>query len=234
MSGDEEWFDDFEEQSDASLTDGEPPATPSASTDGGLSDREGEGSPVTSQWQTRPSLYTIIDKPSLQQIQIEALDQVQAILGCSVTVARALLTYFSWDAESVLSTIAERGEEEVYRRAGVLSKSQGEDTGGGAAEQSGSPSQPEGTILCSVCFMDAGPGEWAAMRCGHAFCRDCWQQHLSIGIREGMSRQLRCMAPRCGVLCDEDVVHDVMARSPELLEKFEQALIGASFAQCLQ
>ena len=34
--------------------------------------------------------------------QEEALGQVQAILGCSTTTARALLIYFSWDAEAVL------------------------------------------------------------------------------------------------------------------------------------
>lgn len=42
--------------------------------------------------------------PSLTKscLQEEALSQVQAILGCSTTVARALLIYFSWDAEAVL------------------------------------------------------------------------------------------------------------------------------------
>lgn len=34
--------------------------------------------------------------------QDEALTQVQSILGCSSTTARALLIFFSWDAETVL------------------------------------------------------------------------------------------------------------------------------------
>jgi hypothetical protein len=34
--------------------------------------------------------------------QDEALAQVQSILGCSSTTARALLIFFSWDAETVL------------------------------------------------------------------------------------------------------------------------------------
>ena len=35
-------------------------------------------------------------------LQEEALAQVQSILGCNTTTARALLIYFSWDAEAVL------------------------------------------------------------------------------------------------------------------------------------
>ncbi len=44
------------------------------------------------------------------------------------------------------------------------------------------------------------------MGCGHAFCNDCWHQHFDISIREGKSRRLRCMAPKCGAVCDEDKV----------------------------
>lgn len=35
-------------------------------------------------------------------LQEEALQQVQSILGCSTTTARALLIFFGWDAEAVL------------------------------------------------------------------------------------------------------------------------------------
>lgn len=38
---------------------------------------------------------------------------------------------------------------------------------------------------------DVGPSEATSMDCGHAFCNDCWRQHLSIGINEGMSRRLK-------------------------------------------
>ncbi len=37
-------------------------------------------------------------------LQDEALSQVKSILGCSTTTARALLIFFSWDAEAVLGT----------------------------------------------------------------------------------------------------------------------------------
>ncbi len=75
-----------------------------------------------------------------------------AILGCNTTTARTMLTFYNWDSEAVLGelrcaslqsfcsefsivclshaellftagTIAERGQEAVYKRAGVVSQS---------------------------------------------------------------------------------------------------------------
>lgn len=44
----------------------------------------------------------------------------------------------------------------------------------------------------------------------------CWTpsppRPRSINISEGMSRRLRCMAPGCGVVCDEDKVRQLLAR----------------------
>ena len=44
------------------------------------------------------------------------------------------------------------------------------------------------------------------MECGHAFCDDCWRQHLTIQIKDGNARRLPCMAVKCGVICDETKV----------------------------
>jgi len=44
------------------------------------------------------------------------------------------------------------------------------------------------------------------MECGHAFCDDCWRQHLTIQITDGNAKRLPCMGVRCGVICDETKV----------------------------
>lgn len=54
------------------------------------------------------------------------------------------------------------------------------------------------------------------MECGHAFCDDCWRGHLGVQIREGHSRRLRCMAPSCPALCDEDKVPCVASHPPPM------------------
>jgi ariadne-1 len=44
------------------------------------------------------------------------------------------------------------------------------------------------------------------MECGHPFCNDCWRQHCRVQILDGKSRNLPCMAVKCGAVCDEDKV----------------------------
>lgn len=211
MGSDDEWFEDFEEDSDQAES------IALTSSDGGASSDDdtplhGEQTPNKSN--SRLTMYTLISKANLEAMQNEALAQVQAILGCTTTTARALLTFFNWDAENVLSTIAERGDEEVYKRAGVLPR----------APDAASAMVQDAT--CGVCFSEMRDGEAVAMSCGHTFCASCWQQHVSIGIKEGMSRRLLCMAPGCGVLCDEGQVKNLLHDAPDLLHKYEQALIG--------
>ena len=64
----------------------------------------------------------------------------------------------------------------------------------------------DGEITCGTCFCEVPCEEATRMECGHAFCNDCWRQHLRIQIQEGRSRRLPCMGVRCGVICDEGQV----------------------------
>jgi ariadne-1 len=229
MGSDDEWFEDFEEDSYAygasddedlgggGMHSGDETTTPLAG------DGQQRGTPGS-----RAALFTIISKQNLEDIQKEALAQVQGILGCTTTTARALLTFFNWDAENVLSTIAERGETEVYKRAGVIPRAEE------AAAAAGSLTQQ---TTCQVCFAEMAPqlesdstaGAAASsvpMSCGHTFCADCWKQHIHIGVKEGLSRRVMCMTPGCGVLCDEDQVKNLLQDTPDVLAKYEDDLIN--------
>jgi len=64
---------------------------------------------------------------------------------------------------------------------------------GGAAE-----------LACAACLCDVAAEVATRMACGHAFCDECWRQHLGVQIREGRSRRLVCMGVRCGAVCDEE------------------------------
>lgn len=46
--------------------------------------------------------------------------------------------------------------------------------------------------------------------CGHTFCSGCWGSHLAVQIREGKARHISCMAFKCGVVCDEDLVVNII------------------------
>lgn len=42
--------------------------------------------------------------------------------------------------------------------------------------------------------------------CGHTFCNTCWSSHLAVQIKEGKACHISCMAYKCGVVCDEELV----------------------------
>jgi ariadne-1 len=217
-AGDGDWFDDFDDSDagDELSQEGSPYATDS---DAGAAALAGEASPTPTQ-QQRGRLYAVVDRPTLAALQREAMDQVSAILGCDAGTARALLIHFSWDAESVLCTIAERGQEEVYKRAGLLSRAPP------AAPPAPARAASRRLMTCGVCMCDVPAAAGEAMACGHAFCRDCWAQHLGMGVEEGLGRRLRCMAPGCGLVCGEDEVRRLLAGAPAARDKYESALLG--------
>lgn len=225
-SDEDQWFDDYDEpmsdgeDGDAYPSDSEAGGRGGSSSSGGAADGFEDRGTSEARSELRNRLYSVIDRQNLRRMQEEALQQVQSILGCSTTTARALLIFFGWDAEAVLGTIAERGQEEVYRRAGLLSQSE-EAAAYAAAAATGS----SGTTSCLVCMSDVPTTQATAMDCGHIFCNECWREHMRINISEGMSRRLRCMAPGCGVVCDEDKVKVLLRKNKPLLDKYEQTLL---------
>jgi hypothetical protein len=61
-------------------------------------------------------------------------------------------------------------------------------------------------VSCEVCMCDYTGAECGRNGCGHTFCNGCWRSHLAVQIQEGKARHICCMAFKCGVVCDEDLV----------------------------
>lgn len=166
---------------------------------------------------TKQSVWGVIDKAKLVYVQDQSLAAVQGILGCSRDTARKLLTYFQWDKEALFGTLADRSEEAVYQAAGVTSKSQ----------EATADVVTSGGIECGCCFSDVPVTEATTMECGHAYCNDCWHQHFKVQITEGNSRRLLCMAVKCGAICDDQQVRQLLQQETKLLDKYEQKLLDS-------
>lgn len=222
-----DWFENFD---DSSSAEG---GFPAPSFDGETHNAPGDlMEDEVETCRSKPRLYVVLSTDELRASQQEALAQVEGILGCEQSTARALLMFFSWDAEATLESVAEQGEDDILRRAGVLPRRQNPKVdfdNAGAVD----------LTVCSVCY-----GAFAASStccdtrtdqdqlcmtstCGHTFCRSCWMQQLSMGITEGSSRRLKCMSPGCHVLCHEDRVRELFRDSPELLSKYNTALLDS-------
>jgi hypothetical protein len=87
------------------------------------------------------------------------------------------------------------------------------------------PAGDDGEVECGTCFCNVPREEATAMECGHAFCDDCWRQHLTIQITDGNARRLPCMAVKCGVICNEtEVSQTAMCQDPAECEASRQSL----------
>ncbi|PNW70486.1 hypothetical protein CHLRE_17g721950v5 [Chlamydomonas reinhardtii] len=193
----EDMSEDYEEASDASYeyeegSDDDACHMDAAHGDAGPSSSAGPG-------------WSVLNQDAIVKLQAEAVADVVAILGVKSSVAKTVLMYFRWDKEALMSKVAERDPESVLKQAGVAI------TDAGSAGPNG---QQGGPIMCRVCFTDTEQAETTSMDCGHAFCNDCWRQHFKTQIGEGQARTIRCMAPKCGVVCDEEKVCSLLKSDP--------------------
>jgi ariadne-1 len=77
-------------------------------------------------------------------------------------------------------------------------------------------------VTCGTCFTDCQPENCTRMDCDHTYCNDCWTQHIRTQVADGNANHVKCMAFRCGIVCDEDKVRVALRAQPALLELYEQ------------
>ncbi|XP_010526933.1 PREDICTED: probable E3 ubiquitin-protein ligase ARI2 [Tarenaya hassleriana] len=160
----------------------------------------------------------VITKELLQLAQREDLQRVMDLLLVKEHHARTLLIHYRWDVEKLFAVFVEKGEDSLFAAAGVSIAEH---------QQGNSVLSPSTTMTCDICVEDHLPGDqMTRMDCGHCFCKNCWTEHFIVKIKEGQSKRIRCMAPKCNAICDEDVVRSLVGKSrPDLAEKFDRFLL---------
>lgn len=164
--------------------------------------------------------YRVIDAEAMKKLQRAAIDDVAAIWGCGAGVAKTLLMSYMWDKERLLNDLGDKGEEHVYKMAGLVLPDAG---GGGATTSCCCGGGGSSKVTCSVCLSDLPSAECSRNSCGHAFCDDCWRGHLKVQVGQGKARHVVCMSYKCGIVCDDELVVKVMKGEPELLSKYNQS-----------
>lgn len=244
MGTTEEWFENFDEdcsQSDEEWDQQHSGGTLPCNNEEGFG--VGEVDPVERldvEYNTTQR-YRVIGADELRRLQLSAMEQVAGILGCSIADARAMLTAYYWDAETLLNMVGERGIDKVKERCGlvgtanlVLEQHAEIDTEGLPGDSLGKEESTDQPV-CQVCFSSSHGLISMNTSCSasnHKFCKDCWKGYVVINIAEGKSRGLRCMAPKCSLLCDENQIRSlisdhigVIGDVPSMLEKYEQSLL---------
>lgn len=74
----------------------------------------------------------------------------------------------------------------------------------------GAGSKPGEQAVCGVCFTELPSSSCVHNSCGHGFCKDCWTQYLGIQVSEVKVPLLHCMAFKCNMLLQPDVLQQLL------------------------
>jgi len=121
---------------------------------------------------------------------------VMEFMGVEQHVALALLSKYRWDKQELLSAYFENPER-VLSEAGISLKSDN------------SNANTDTEIECTICF-DLTNEFTVLSSCGHVFCNQCWQENLSIQIKDGKTIDIHCMNQGCKELVPEHIVQKVV------------------------
>lgn len=141
--------------------------------------------------------FVVHSPQDILQFQQKEMVHVAGILGCSTSTAATLLRHFRWNKEKLIESYMD-SPDTVTQQAGVIMEA-----------------APCLAVLpafeCDICCNDEPHLESLCLSCNHRFCRDCYQQYLTMKItQEGESRLISCPASGCPIIVDEKTVEKLV------------------------
>lgn len=122
------------------------------------------------------------------------MDAVVDLLCVSPNEAARVLRFYKWDAgrlqdewfsdpDAVKARVGLMDEQQVTRRKNEI---------------------------CKVCFDSFPVPDMCAARCGHYYCKNCWQGYIHASIDSGpASLDLRCIDPGCKAAVPRSIIDEV-------------------------
>lgn len=155
--------------------------------------------------------FKVFDPRDIQRQQDGMIDEVNMILDMSKEDAAIMLRHFRWNKERLLEDYMERPNE-------VL-----EATGLWHSSSRATKLDVVSGFVCDICCEDDESLQSFAMKCGHRYCVDCYQQYLKQKIQEeGEAARIQCPSDGCGRILDSKSL-DVLV-TPDLVDRYHQLL----------
>ena len=135
--------------------------------------------------------FTVYSPAEIQRHQDIQIEEVAAVLGQPAEATAILLRYMRWSKEKLIDVYMERPEKLL------------EEAGLGPDNVNIPRTQSFKGFVCEICCED-GPGlETYALKCGHRYCVNCYQQYLAQKVRdEGEAARIQCPTSGCHRIVD--------------------------------
>ncbi|XP_062314332.1 E3 ubiquitin-protein ligase ARIH2 isoform X2 [Osmerus eperlanus] len=154
--------------------------------------------------------FTCLTYRESQKVLGEEVNNVAAALKVLPAVAKLVLVHFHWQ----LSHILDR-----YKSNSSLLLSE-------ALVQPSSTCRPvpaSQSLQCGVCLQLVRRDTLLALPCQHSFCKECWEQHCTVLVKDGVGVGISCMAQDCCLQMPEDSVLPLLP-GEELKDKYRRYL----------
>lgn len=130
--------------------------------------------------------FKVLGPSDIQAEQDVQIHEVASILEQSQERSAVLLRFLRWNKERLIEKYMEKPDE-LLEAAGL---------GPEASEP------PKILVMsgfrCDICYEDGAGLETYAMKCGHRYCRGCYQQYLIQKIKEeGEAARIQCPTNGC-------------------------------------
>jgi len=135
--------------------------------------------------------FKVYSPQDIQAYQDKQIADVSSIIGQPPESTAILLRHARWNKERLIESYMDKMDE-VMESAGL-----GEDDGKAARIK-----KVKG-FMCDICCEDNANLSTFAMKCGHRFCVDCYQQYLAQKIKEeGEAARIKCPGDGCNRIVD--------------------------------
>ena len=175
----------------------------------------------------RPAAVCMMPAEDLVPEMNRRLKDVTEALGVPLAAAAPLLREHQWSVQSLLQSYYSNPTG-VLEQAGVLHRCREQESinDPSSSHVAGilSPTTTRSTAAteCSICMdvLEEGDNTKLAMKCGHEFCLDCWQDYLTNVVQEDGATCVLATCPQS--TCTEVLTEEeVTAAAPHLLSQFQ-------------
>ena len=135
--------------------------------------------------------YKVYGMEQIQSHQDKQMEEVSMILGQPLEAAAILLRHARWNKERLIESYMDKPEQ-ILERAGL-----------GPEASAEAQAMAVAGFMCDICCEDEGELQTYAMKCGHRYCVDCYQQYLAQKIKEeGEAARIQCPKDGCSRIVD--------------------------------
>ncbi|XP_037045841.1 E3 ubiquitin-protein ligase arih1-like isoform X2 [Bradysia coprophila] len=161
----------------------------------------------------RTEAYKVITIDDVFCQMNDQIKNISDVMNIPATSARIVLDHFNWQSdrltEKFVAAVSEQERDAFFRDAKILNPRFND-------------RRRHDNIVgdCLICF---DKGRTTGLLCGHKFCRNCWNQYLTMKIVEYGAQRIACPDSKCTIIVEDGIVKGLIS-DPNVIQKYNRSI----------